>query len=170
MAQIFQLLLAGGVGGGRGEKVLCFYEDWLSHSVSLYGGTRGQGEYRSSVAVFSSNQKPSFPWQSNLEKKCPTWWQWGSSPFWEQPGADPGNGSDWRPVGAPLKPEKNRINDRVHTHERERVYTLWPQWPLALNSSDTCTHACVKVRIKYHPIAFPRTGHNWWVQWHQVWR
>lgn len=32
------------------------------------GGTKGQGESRSSVAVFSSNQKHSFPLQANLEK------------------------------------------------------------------------------------------------------
>lgn len=64
--------IAIGWGAGHGEKVLCFYEDWLSLSISLCGRTRGQGEYRSSAAVFSSNQKPSFPSQANLEKKCPT--------------------------------------------------------------------------------------------------
>lgn len=40
MAQIFQFLLAG--GDGSGEKVLCFHEDWLSHSISLCGGKRGR--------------------------------------------------------------------------------------------------------------------------------
>lgn len=40
MAQIFQCLLAE--GDGSGEKVLCFYEDWLSHSISLCGGKRGR--------------------------------------------------------------------------------------------------------------------------------
>lgn len=55
--------------GGRGEEVLCFYEDWLSRRVSLVGQ---RGRELSSVAVFSSNQKPSFPSQANLEKTCPT--------------------------------------------------------------------------------------------------
>lgn len=59
-------------GGGSGEKVPRFQEDWLSHRVPQHGGTEGQGEYRSSVAVFPSNQRPSFPSQGNLGNKCPT--------------------------------------------------------------------------------------------------
>lgn len=159
MAQIFQFPLAA--GDGSGEKVLCFYEDWLSHSISLCGGKRGRESTGLLLAVFSSNQKPSFPSQANREKKCPTWWQWGSSPFWGQPATGPGNALQWGPVGAPLQPEINRSNESVHTHKRESVYTLESKWPLALNSSDPCTHVCVRVHIKYPPVAFPRTGHNW---------
>lgn len=38
-------------------------------------------------------------------------------------------------MGAPLKLERHRINESVHTRKRERVYTTMT---LALNSSDTC--------------------------------
>lgn len=108
--------------GGSGEKVFCFCEDWQSPRISLCacvcgGGTKGQAESRSSV-VFSRNQKPSFPLQANLEKKCPTWRQ-GLSSCWGRPEVDLGNVFEWRPVGVPLKPERWTEEMRACPHKRE---------------------------------------------------
>lgn len=59
--------------GGGGEKELRFYEGWLAERGFFECRDRGAGrESGSSVAVFSNNQKPSFPTQANLEKKRPT--------------------------------------------------------------------------------------------------
>lgn len=72
MPQTFWFLLAQGWEWGEG---ILLSEDWQSPRISLSvcvgEGTKGQAESRSSV-VFSRNQKPSFPLQANLEKKCPT--------------------------------------------------------------------------------------------------
>lgn len=70
-------LVSIGSGLGVGRRYFAFGRLAVSQDFSVCvcgGGHKGQAESRSSV-VFSRNQKPSFPLQANLEKKCPTWRQ-----------------------------------------------------------------------------------------------
>lgn len=115
----FPVSIGSGVGVGR--RYFAFAKTgsppgFLCVRVCV-GGTKGQAESRSSV-VFSRNQKPSFPLQANLEKKCPTWRQ-GLSSCWGRPEVDLGNVFEWRPAGVPLKPERWTEEMRACPHKRE---------------------------------------------------
>lgn len=143
MAQIFQVLLAR-VGVRVGRRYFALKKTGCLRGF-LQGQCRdraGQGESGSSVVVFSNNQKPSFPSRANLEKQRPTWWQWGSSPFWKQPETDAGTMWEWRPVGAPLKPrEINRRNESVRRKwEEEWVCPHCHQSDLWIWTAQVHTH------------------------------
>lgn len=85
---------------------------------------KGAGSYQSSVAVFSSNQKPSFPSQANLEKTCPTCWQCESPAFCgqqKQALATCQGGHQWVHLWSHRDKQNNW--ESAYT-EGERVYTL----------------------------------------------
>lgn len=143
MAQIFQVLLAR-VGVRVGRRYFALKKTGCLRGF-LQGQCRdraGQGESGSSVVVFSNNQNPSFPSRANLEKQRPTWWQWGSSPFWKQPETDAGTMWEWRPVGAPLKPrEINRRNESARRKwEEEWVCPHCHQSDLWIWTAQVHTH------------------------------
>lgn len=117
-------------------------------------GMKGRGESRTSVAVFSRNQKPSFPSQANLEKKCPTRCQWGRPPS--------GNGQ--RQILATSQRKGQRVLLKSQRDGQRKGESGWAcahrsQNDLRIRTAQTHARTPVRMRVHTTPhVAFPVLG------------
>lgn len=130
-------------------------------------GMKGRGESRSSVAVFSRNQKPSFPSQANLEKKCPTRCQWGRPPS--------GNGQ--RQILATSQRKGQRVLLKSQRDGQRKGESGWAcahrsQNDLRIRTAQTHArmHTCTYEGTHNATCGFPSAGRYCRLQWHWGWK